>query len=136
MLAREVAEINLKTNEKQEDEMGQIPSHDAVAPFFLHSGNIQADLDDPKHSSCQKLLFSATLTRDPARIAALGLRDPKYFVVQGKNSKTGDEDQRDVEGKEWALSEGFAMPAGLQVCRLLSCKTRSKLIFVQYRNII
>lgn len=136
VLAREVDEIILKTNMKQEDEMTQISSHDAVAPFFLHSGNIQTDLDDPKHSSCQKLLFSATLTRDPARIAALGLRDPKYFVVQGKDSKTGDEEQRGVEGKEWALSEGFAMPAGLQVCHLLLCKAQSKFTFAYYRSII
>ncbi|KZV96663.1 DEAD-domain-containing protein [Exidia glandulosa HHB12029] len=55
-----------------------------VAPAFLpleprlHSG---PGADPPPRSSCQKLLLSATLTRDPGRLAALGLNRPQYFVV-------------------------------------------------------
>jgi ATP-dependent RNA helicase DDX51/DBP6 len=63
-----------------------------------------------KESSCQKLLFSATLTRDPDKIAALDLRDPKYFVV-GTNKSGGPGDNAAVE---FAL-ERFAMPSTLTV---------------------
>ncbi|THH07154.1 hypothetical protein EW145_g3572 [Phellinidium pouzarii] len=80
--------------------------HDAVAPSFLP--HIATDLDDPKHTACQKLLFSATLTRDPARIAALGLRDAKYFIVQGSGGE-GDDTAASMLG-----SEEFAMPAALK----------------------
>ncbi|KEP53057.1 DEAD-box helicase family protein [Rhizoctonia solani 123E] len=58
------------------------------------------ELDEPYHSSCQKLLFSATLTHDPSKIVPLGLRDPRYFVV-GDQSGVGAEE------------ETFAFPATL-----------------------
>ncbi|CEL55719.1 ATP-dependent RNA helicase dbp6 OS=Schizosaccharomyces pombe (strain 972 / ATCC 24843) GN=dbp6 PE=2 SV=1 [Rhizoctonia solani AG-1 IB] len=58
------------------------------------------ELDEPYHSSCQKLLFSATLTHDPSKIVPLGLRDPRYFVVG---------DQTGVGAEE----ETFAFPATL-----------------------
>ncbi|CAE6503686.1 unnamed protein product [Rhizoctonia solani] len=50
------------------------------------------ELDEPYHSSCQKLLFSATLTHDPSKIVPLGLRDPRYFVV-GDQAEVGAEDE-------------------------------------------
>ena len=71
----------------------------------------KTDYDEPKHSSCQKLLFSATLTSDPGKIALLGLRDPKYFVVRGTTA--------DVIGSNHALSESFSVPANLTVGFLL-----------------
>ncbi|KAG8712210.1 ATP-dependent RNA helicase dbp6 [Ceratobasidium sp. 423] len=58
------------------------------------------ELDEPYHSSCQKLLFSATLTHDPSKTVPLGLRDPRYFVVG---------DQAGVGAEE----ETFAFPATL-----------------------
>ncbi|CAE6409006.1 unnamed protein product [Rhizoctonia solani] len=58
------------------------------------------ELDEPYHSSCQKLLFSATLTHDPSKIVPLGLRNPRYFVVG---------DQTGVGAEE----ETFAFPAKL-----------------------
>ena len=65
-----------------------------MAPAFLHLLRdvpyVRTDIDDPKESSCQKLLFSATLTRDPAKISALGLRQAKYIVVQSPKTKTTD----------------------------------------------
>ena len=67
----------------------------------------KTDYDEPRHSSCQKLLFSATLTRDPGKIASLGLRDPKYFVV--REATTGVVDERHM------VSESFTMPANLTV---------------------
>jgi ATP-dependent RNA helicase DDX51/DBP6 len=59
---------------------------------------------EKKETSCQKLLFSATLTRDPGKIAALELRDPKYFVL--RDSKEGVLD---------VAMERFSMPATLTV---------------------
>lgn len=81
--------------------------HDGLAPHCLPQG--LSDYDDPKNSSCQKLLFSATLTRDPAKIAALGLRDPKYFVVQEPKSVNEDPPSLSL------ASEEFAMPSELKV---------------------
>ena len=67
----------------------------------------KTDYDEPMHSSCQKLLFSATLTNDPGKIASLGLQDPKYFVV--RETAAGLMDNHHV------VSENFSMPANLTV---------------------
>ncbi|KAL7409670.1 P-loop containing nucleoside triphosphate hydrolase protein [Mrakia frigida] len=56
-------------------------------------------------SQCQKLLFSATLTRDPSKIAALKLHDPQYFVIQ---------DESDTNPTEHVEGEAFAVPATLK----------------------
>lgn len=81
---------------------------DAVAPAFaqLHPFmDIPTFYMERKESSCQKLLFSATLTRDPGKIAALDLRDPKYFIVQGNK---GDSEPVNL------VMEKFTMPATLK----------------------
>jgi len=70
-------------------------------------GMFRTDYDEPIRSSCQKLLFSATLTSDPGKIASLGLQDPKYFVV--RDTATGPMDGHHV------VSENFSMPANLSV---------------------
>lgn len=67
----------------------------------------KTDYDEPWHSSCQKLLFSATLTSDPGKIASLGLQDPKYFVVR--------ETVTSAAGSHHMVSEGFSVPANLAV---------------------
>ena len=59
--------------------------------------------------SCQKLLFSATLTRDPGKTAALELRDPKYFVIQEREMGA------DGSGVLSLVMEKFSMPATLKV---------------------
>jgi ATP-dependent RNA helicase DDX51/DBP6 len=82
-----------------------MPYADGLAPTFLHlhtESDFRTDIDDRKESSCQKLLFSATLTRDPSKVAALNLRDPKYFIVQGHQTM------------DFAM-EKFTMPATLTV---------------------
>ncbi|WFC99469.1 RNA helicase [Malassezia yamatoensis] len=58
------------------------------------------DLDSPV-PSVQKLLFSATLTRDPAKINLLRLRNPHYVHVRD-----------DVHDQQLQLDR-FALPAGL-----------------------
>lgn len=85
---------------------------DSLAPACLdseHRESYQADVDEPRGFSCQKLLFSATLTRDPGKLASLGLQDPKYFVVQCQ-----PEDESDGAPSH-LVSERFAMPTTLMV---------------------
>ncbi|KAI7866841.1 P-loop containing nucleoside triphosphate hydrolase protein [Spinellus fusiger] len=61
-----------------------IPEADAVAPHCIRSHYALpcTDIDLTKAPSIQKLLFSATLTKDPSKIAALHLMDPEYISVQ------------------------------------------------------
>ncbi len=89
-----------------------IPYPDALSPAFLHvlSGGpaVQTDLDEKRESSCQKLLFSATLMNDPGRIAALELRKPRYIVVQ-PSSENHESGVLDV------VMEKFSIPTTLKV---------------------
>lgn len=78
-------------------------SHVPQVPY----NEFKTDYDEPRHSSCQKLLLSATLTSDPGKIASLGLRDPKYFIVRETTALA-------VEVRHVVL-EGFSMPANLTV---------------------
>ena len=71
---------------------------------------VRTDFDDKKEPSCQKLLFSATLTRDPAKISALGLRQPRYIVVQSPKAVASKE-----EGVLDFVMEKFTMPDTLTV---------------------
>jgi ATP-dependent RNA helicase DDX51/DBP6 len=66
------------------------------------------DVDEKPESSCQKLLFSATLTRDPGKIALLDLRDPKYFLIQSSFREGAD-------GIMDAAMAKYSLPAGLKV---------------------
>lgn len=61
---------------------------------------LRDDLSVP-HSSVQKLLFSATLTRDPAKMGALQLRRPHFIRV------------RDTALDDDATQERFTLPVGL-----------------------
>ncbi|KAG0170862.1 ATP-dependent RNA helicase dbp6 [Apophysomyces sp. BC1034] len=63
---------------------------DAIAPSFLrsHFDLPSTDLDLEKAASIQKLLFSATLTKNPAKIAGLHLTNPEYISVQRQGDET------------------------------------------------
>ena len=74
------------------------------------------DIDEPKASSCQKLLFSATLMSDPAKLRALDLRDPQYVILQSTGHGA------DVGGVLDVVMEKFSMPATLSV-RVLICSS-------------
>ncbi|KAI9061028.1 DEAD-domain-containing protein [Trametes sanguinea] len=101
------------------------PHPDALAPAFLHLlcdvPYVRTDYDEKKEPSCQKLLFSATLTRDPAKIAALGLRNPKYIVVQRKKDGVASKE----EGVLDFVMEKFTMPATLTE-HMLVCESSVK----------
>jgi ATP-dependent RNA helicase DDX51/DBP6 len=89
-----------------------VPYPDALSPAFLHllrgGPAVHTDQDEKRESSCQKLLFSATLMNDPGRIAALELRNPRYVVVQS-SSETQE------KGVLGVVMEKFSMPATLKV---------------------
>lgn len=70
---------------------------------------MHTDLDEKRETSCQKLLFSATLTRDPAKISALHLNKPRYLIVQNNAAKTQADGVLDV------VMERFSVPASLSV---------------------
>ncbi|KIJ66690.1 hypothetical protein HYDPIDRAFT_174087 [Hydnomerulius pinastri MD-312] len=101
------------------DDAHAIPPCDSRAPAFLQSSVNQVDVSERKESSCQKLLFSATLTRDPGKLASLDLRDPKYFVVQGQTEVGAG------TGSLNLVSERFTMPATLTE-HMIVCETSQK----------
>ncbi|KAH7909502.1 DEAD-domain-containing protein [Hygrophoropsis aurantiaca] len=99
----------------------EIPFADALAPNFLgclQANSFVADNDETKHSSCQKLLFSATLTRDPGKLAALDLRSPQYFVVQSDTAAGIDE-------PVGVVTDRFTMPATLNE-HMIVCESSQK----------
>jgi ATP-dependent RNA helicase DDX51/DBP6 len=95
-----------------QDEETPIPYPDGLSPAVLHllrgGSAVQTDLDEKRESSCQKLLFSATLMSDPGRIAALELRMPRYIVVKSSS-------ESHASGVLDVAMEKFSMPATLKV---------------------
>ncbi|KAL7316515.1 ATP-dependent RNA helicase dbp6 [Mucor circinelloides] len=100
------------------DHQGVIEA-DAIAPSFLKSFYTQpnTDLDLPKAPSIQKLLFSATLTKNPAKIAGLHLNEPEYISVQNE------------DGSE--AKQEFTTPEGLKEFMTI-CPTDKKPLMVIY----
>ncbi|KAF5342628.1 hypothetical protein D9611_001912 [Ephemerocybe angulata] len=87
------------------------PHPDGLSPNnlqLLAVPNIPTFLHEEPESSCQKLLFSATLTRDPGKIAMLELRQPKYVIVQGSGEDSKESNVLKV------MMEKFAMPETLK----------------------
>ncbi|KAJ3732156.1 DEAD-domain-containing protein [Lentinula guzmanii] len=104
-----------------------LPVPDALAPAFLHLlpyPDIPSFITERKEPSCQKLLFSATLTRDPGKIAALELRNPKYFIVQG--SSIDEEEENAILD---VATEKFTMPATLKEHMVICSAYEKPLIF-------
>ncbi|KAI8086422.1 P-loop containing nucleoside triphosphate hydrolase protein [Halteromyces radiatus] len=100
------------------DPFGVIES-DAVAPSFMSScfDLPISDIDLPKAPAVQKLLFSATLTKDPGKIAGLHLTDPEYISVQHDNDETNQPQ--------------YTTPAGLKEY-MLTCPSAKKPLFLIY----
>ncbi|KAL1697032.1 P-loop containing nucleoside triphosphate hydrolase protein [Schizophyllum commune] len=92
-----------------------LPHADAAAPHVVPAlgfPDVVSRQPERPHSSCQKLLFSATLTQDPGKLAALNLHNPKYFIVRSKAKRETVAsgilpDVADV------VMERFSMPEGL-----------------------
>lgn len=88
---------------------------DGLAPNSLHLlplPDIPTFLNEDRASSCQKLLFSATLTRDPGKIASLDLHDPRYIIVQGRKDQSVESNFPKV------VLEKFAVPDTLTVAKI------------------
>jgi hypothetical protein len=85
------------------------------------------DVDEKPESSCQKLLFSATLARDPGKIALLDLRDPKYFLVHSSSREGAD-------GIMDAAMAKYSLPAGLKVFFFPSSQRVHFLTFARERQ--
>ncbi|KAF8627991.1 hypothetical protein AX15_004118 [Amanita polypyramis BW_CC] len=101
---------------------GAFPCVDSVSPSYhrlLSSPDLSTNLMEMRESSCQKLLFSATLTRDPGKIAALELHYPKYFIIQEKKSAANE------SGILSMVTEKFSMPATLKE-HMLVCESSLK----------
>lgn len=78
---------------------------DSVAPSWLRSKIRFPEPWEgwtPTQSPCQKLLFSATLTTDPSKVAALELRNPRYYLIKSSSSEQ-------IDG-----THQFTFPAGLK----------------------
>jgi ATP-dependent RNA helicase DDX51/DBP6 len=106
---------------------GDLGHPDAVAPHNLHVLPYALNLPfamEKKHSSCQKLLFSATLTRDPGQLATLELRNPQYFIVHGEQSSPSQ--QNNILD---AVTEKFSMPASLSEYMIISETAKKPLMF-------
>lgn len=101
------------------------PRHDAVAPAFLPVSQCPPEVYmlEQKRSSCQKLLFSATLTRDPAKISALKLHNPKYFIVQGLMKSRDGPEILDI------AMEKFSVPATLTEHMIVCDSAQKPLVF-------
>ena len=100
------------------------PYPDGLAPNYLQLlpvPNIPTFPNEEPESSCQKLLFSATLTRDPGKIAMLELRDPKYVIVQGNVEESKESNILKV------MMEKFAMPETLKVSTASHCRVSTVL---------
>ncbi|PPQ69692.1 hypothetical protein CVT26_001651 [Gymnopilus dilepis] len=99
---------------------------DSCSPIVLDGLSqpyIPAFFPETKSTSCQKLLFSATLTQDPGKLAALGLRDPKYFIVKGEDKDRAQSNLLDV------VMEKFSMPATLREHMTVMDPSQKPLIF-------
>ncbi|KAK7044136.1 ATP-dependent RNA helicase dbp6 [Paramarasmius palmivorus] len=101
-----------------------LPQNDALCPAFLHLlpyPYISTFATERRDVTCQKLLFSATLTRDPSKLAALELRDPKYFVVHRSHQQ--EDSVLDV------VTERFTVPETLTE-HMIICSTEEKPLFL------
>ncbi|KAF8577584.1 ATP-dependent RNA helicase [Ramaria rubella] len=103
--------------------INSMPRHDALSPAWLSFPPWRTHIDERKASSCQKLLFSATLTRDPAKISALELREAKYFIVKDGRPEGAD--------NHLAAGETFVFPATLTE-HLIVCSSYQKPLLLFY----
>ncbi|ODN99600.1 ATP-dependent RNA helicase DDX51/DBP6 [Cryptococcus wingfieldii CBS 7118] len=89
-----------------EDETVSRQVCDTISPAWMESFHLEdrsSEWCDPLPSTCQKLLFSATLTRDPSKVAALALQRPQYYIVQSSS----------LPSIPTNIGEHFALPSSL-----------------------
>ncbi|KAL0574239.1 ATP-dependent RNA helicase dbp6 [Marasmius crinis-equi] len=119
-----VLEDLVKASNREDAATPLYPNHDALNPAFMHLlpyPDIPSFIAEKKESSCQKLLFSATLTRDPAKLASLELKDPKYFVVHRRPERNNGLDNSVLD----VVTERFTFPETLKE-HMVVCETAKK----------
>lgn len=118
----------LKHDTEHIPRLNDIGHADALSPTNTHILPHHPQLPFPtekKDVSCQKLLFSATLTQDPGKLASLALRNPRYFVIHGERASSSQEDHvMDV------VTEKFSMPASLSEHMIVSETSKKPLMFL------
>ncbi|GAA6002747.1 uncharacterized protein JCM10292_002997 [Rhodotorula paludigena] len=112
------APLRSSRREKKAPSKGdKLPTADALAPGWWDAegkvGRIPSDVDERCQGSCQKLLFSATLSRDPAKIDALHLHRPVYISVEDALDPHAEDEGVDNELK-------FTFPAELSEHMIIS----------------
>ncbi|PWN38876.1 DEAD-domain-containing protein [Ceraceosorus guamensis] len=119
--SRLLAALSLSVDERR----AAAPDEAILAPAWLRQQAVsqgatlgrQVEVEQakgPGKCHAQKLLFSATLTRDPAKMAALDLHDPHYITVRAKpreGAKDGQDGSRDFVVD---IKDDFELPAGLK----------------------
>ncbi|GAA6039952.1 hypothetical protein JCM8097_002637 [Rhodosporidiobolus ruineniae] len=107
--------------EKAEEEKTEegLKKADAMAPLWWDAegavGMVEAEGQGRCFGSCQKLLFSATLSRDPAKIDALHLHRPIYISVEDGLQPHLEDDAADLDAEK-----RFTFPAELAEHMLIS----------------
>jgi ATP-dependent RNA helicase DDX51/DBP6 len=101
-----------------------VPIHDAIAPAYLdtHFELPVSDIDTPKLPCVQKLLFSATLTKNPAKIAGLHLTNPQYVAVRsgGQIGKDDDDAGEKYTTPDTLRVRTFSDPTNVQPIEILT----------------
>ncbi|GAA6011572.1 hypothetical protein JCM10207_002663 [Rhodosporidiobolus poonsookiae] len=117
----------MKEKEEGEGEEGKGKKADPLAPTWWDAeggvGRVSSDVDERCFGSCQKLLFSATLSRDPAKIDALQLNRPVYISVEDALQPHAEDEpdalgagvSEDVDGEK-----RFTFPAELKEHMIVS----------------
>nr|XP_060613876.1 ATP-dependent RNA helicase DDX51 [Anolis sagrei ordinatus] len=75
----------------------------------------------------QKLLFSATLTRDAEKLQTLGLFRPRLFMPEEERKEEGEEEEEDEE--EGGEEKKYSLPEGLSQY-FVPCSLRWKPLFL------
>lgn len=82
----------------------------------------------------RKMLFSATLTRDPQKLASLGLVNPKHFDAHHLNVKAGMETKGDgdmsMDRPVHASTQRYSVPPSLSEHKLVCTAEQKPLVLV------
>lgn len=112
---------SVQENKKHDQLNADLAAPSAMHPAWLQASRLQSErtgilpgvssiLPVRPTNTVQKLLFSATLTRDPAKIVALDLRNALFVSVE--DAETGQKEGDAEQPKDW--QDSFALPSTLK----------------------
>jgi ATP-dependent RNA helicase DDX51/DBP6 len=89
-----------------------IPTSTSIEPVTYRRSTVEETISSSTNSVVQriqlrKMLFSATLTKDPKKLASLKLTNPKYFNAHHLNRATGggEHNKNNVEGSLYRVPD-------------------------------